>query len=563
MRSKLSTLKDGVQEKARAFRDTVSSKEAFVAWLQNSDSGHDSNERAWTNKDLEPTPPEKRNWNWFNYVTFFFGLGFGNWTLGSSMVGIGLNWWQSIVVIFVATTISATATWFNSKAATTYHIGYPVIARFAFGMWGSYYVVGARAILAIIWYGVQLYTGSSYLVNILHAIFGHHFTDIPNGIASSMGFTTQQMLAFFLFWLIHIPFIFLRPHQLRGFFAFKAAIAVPAMFGLFIYCMAATKGNLGPLYGGTAPSGSKLGWFFMWCINSGMGNTATLITNQPDIARWAKTSRSPFVGVIFANIVAVTLSATMGILATAAINNKWGTDLWNPWDLMTEIMNRHWRSDVRFAIFLCAFSWVVSMLATNVAANMIPFGSDASMLWPKYLTIVRGQVVVHVLAYAICPWKIMFSANTFLTFLSGYGIFMAPVCAIMVCEYFMISRGNIFVPSLYNGTKSNENYWYTGGWNLRAYIAYVVAIALPFPGFVGTLGANVSESASNLGHLGWCLSFTLGFTVYWAINQVWPHENVKNTKHLAREQLAKESFIEGIEQEEETKEARISLSAKV
>lgn len=59
---------------------------------------------------------------------------------------------------------------------------------------------------------------------------------------------------------------------------------------------------------------------------------------------------------------------------------------------------------------------------------------------------------------------------------------MAPVCAIMVCEYFMISRGNIFVPSLYNGTKSNENYWYTGGWNLRAYIAYVVAIALPFPG---------------------------------------------------------------------------------
>lgn len=134
MRSKLSTLKDGVQEKARAFKDTVSSKEAFVAWLQNSDSGHDSNERAWTNKDLEPTPPEKRNWNWFNYVTFFFGLGFGNWTLGSSMVGIGLNWWQSIVVIFVATTISATATWFNSKAATTYHIGYPVIARFAFGM---------------------------------------------------------------------------------------------------------------------------------------------------------------------------------------------------------------------------------------------------------------------------------------------------------------------------------------------------------------------------------------------------------------------------------------------
>lgn len=271
----------------------------------------------------------------------------------------------------------------------------------------------------------------------------------------------------------------------------------------------------------------------------------------------------------------------MGILATAAINNKWGTDLWNPWDLMTEIMNRHWRSDVRFAVFLCAFSWLVSLLATNIAANMIPFGSDASMLLPKYLTMVRGQIVVHILAFAICPWKIMHSATTFITFLSGYGIFMAPVCAIMVCEYFLISRGNIFVPSLYNGTRSNENYWYIGGWNVRAYIAYIVAIALPFPGksfslsnlhgfftniskgFVGTLGANVSESASNLGHLGWCLSFALGFTVYWAVNQVWPHENVKNTKHLAREELAKDIFIEGIEEQEDTKEATVSLATKV
>lgn len=134
MRLALSHLKYGAQKKTAEFKDAVSSKAAFVAWAQTGDSDDDCNNQAWTNKDLEPTPPEKCNWNWFNYVTFFFGLGFGNWTLGSSMIGIGLNWWQSIVVIFIATVISATATWFNSKAATTYHIGYPVISRFVFGM---------------------------------------------------------------------------------------------------------------------------------------------------------------------------------------------------------------------------------------------------------------------------------------------------------------------------------------------------------------------------------------------------------------------------------------------
>lgn len=44
---------------------------------------------------------------------------------------------------------------FNSRVATVYHIGYPAVARTVFGFSGSYYFVGARAVLAIIWYGVQ------------------------------------------------------------------------------------------------------------------------------------------------------------------------------------------------------------------------------------------------------------------------------------------------------------------------------------------------------------------------------------------------------------------------
>jgi NCS1 family nucleobase:cation symporter-1 len=88
-------------------------------------------------------------------VTFYMGLSFGNWTLGSTMVGLGLSWWESILVIFASQTISSIAMFFNSRCASVYHVGYPVVARSVFGMWGSYYFVGARAALAIIWYGVQ------------------------------------------------------------------------------------------------------------------------------------------------------------------------------------------------------------------------------------------------------------------------------------------------------------------------------------------------------------------------------------------------------------------------
>lgn len=42
-----------------------------------------------------------------------------------------------------------------------------------------------------------------------------------------------------------------------------------------------------------------------------------------------------------------------------------------------------------------------------------------------------------------------------------------------------------------DGSKDNPHYYYYWGWNIQGVIAYLAGIALPFPGFVGTLGANV------------------------------------------------------------------------
>lgn len=189
-----------------------------------------------------------------------------------------------------------------------------------------------------------------------------------------------------------------------------------------------------------------------------MGNTATLITNQPDIARWSKTKSGAMWSQLFTNPIAVTLSASLGILSTAAINNNWGLALWNQWDLLDAIMTRYWSAGTRAAVFLAAGGWSVSILGTNVAANMIPFGSDSTMLCPRYLTIPRGQFLVECLAFAICPWKILVSATVFTTFLAGYGLFMASVVAIMIADYWLLTKGNVFVSYLYVSDQSHP-FW--------------------------------------------------------------------------------------------------------
>ncbi|KAK4983220.1 hypothetical protein LTR66_008915 [Elasticomyces elasticus] len=462
----------------------------------------------------------------------YWGLSFGNWTLGSTMIGIGLNWWQAIIAIFLSQLISSVAMFFNSRCASVYHIGYPVVGRSVFGMWGSYYFVGVRAALAIIWYGVQLYSGAALLANMLRAVFGHKYTNIPNRIPASVGITSAGMLAFFLFWLIHLPLTFFRPYQLRKFFWFKSIVMLPAVFGLFIFCMVNTKGQIGFSHLATKQSGNGWGWFFVYAINSGMGNTATLITNQPDLARWSKTRTGAMYSQLITNPIAVTLSASLGILSTAAINNAWGLELWNQWDLLDAIMTRYWSGTTRFAIFLSAACWTVSILGTNIAANMIPFGSDSTMLFPRYITIPRGQFLVECLGFAICPWKILASASTFTTFLAGYGLFMASVVAIMVVDYFLLTKGNVFISHLYNGSSTNKHYYYMRGWNVQAVIAYLCGIALPFPGFCGTLGARVSPTAQDLGHLGWMLSFVTTFVVYYVLCLVWPTQNQTLVKEM-------------------------------
>lgn len=109
---------------------------------------------------------------------------------------------------------------------------------------------------------------------------------------------------------------------------------------------------------------------------------------------------------------------------------------------------------------------------------------------------------------------------------------MASVVAIMICDYFLLTKGNVFISHLYDGSKYNQHYRYFKGCNLQAIIAYIVGIALPFPGFVGSLGPQVSVAAQRLGDLGWLLSFCTSFVVYYLICLVWPTQNQKLIKEM-------------------------------
>lgn len=139
--------------------------------------------------------------------------------------------------------------------------------------------LNSRAILAVVWYAVQIYSGASLMDCMLRAIFGNSYYNMPNHIASSQGISSRRLMCFFLLWCAHLAMNALRPYQLNKFFWCKSFFVTPAIIGLFAFCMIETKGDLGPLFPATTSGGSFF-WYFMYAINAGMGNNATYITNR-------------------------------------------------------------------------------------------------------------------------------------------------------------------------------------------------------------------------------------------------------------------------------------------
>jgi NCS1 family nucleobase:cation symporter-1 len=79
------------------------------------------------------------------------------------------------------------------------------------------------------------------------------------------------------------------------------------------------------------------------------------------------------------------------------------------------------------------------------------------------------------------PWKIVASAQSLLTFVAGLAVFLGPISSILACDYWLVKKRAIDVPSLY---RRSARYAYTRGYNWRAAVAIFVALIPNLPGFV-------------------------------------------------------------------------------
>ncbi|KAL1893324.1 hypothetical protein Sste5346_006501 [Sporothrix stenoceras] len=480
--------------------------------------------KKWGNEDLDPTPPSARLWTHWNYFAFFWAVSFNPiaWNTGSSLISLGLLWWQATLAAITATMITGTMLMLNSRGPSVYHIGYPVYLRLSTGMYGSLFFVFIRGIVAIFYFGTQSYYAGQLMSVLLRCAFGSKWTNVPNHLPKSAGNTTQGITAFFVFWFIQLGFMLIHPSRARWLYTIKSVLAPPVLLATFAFIVGKTHG-LGDTHALQTKvlTSSGVAWAFLTGVNSVSGSIIPEVTSNPDLARYAKHPRNTTWPQWIGLVIAKSLCTFLGIASSSAVKTLWGTAYWNIWDLYNAILDHYWHAGARTAVFLACTIQILAVVATNLASNALPVGSDLSGLFPRYFNIVRGQVLCAVLALATVPWKIVASAASFLTFLGSYVCFLSPLVAIMIVDYFVIRKGNVHIPSLYNGAPSSP-YWYNGGFNIRAFVAWAIGVAVVINGLAGSFHTNYNAGSKHLYSLGLVLSFTVGGLLYYVFNKIWP-----------------------------------------
>ncbi|KAK6198972.1 hypothetical protein LQW54_010246 [Pestalotiopsis sp. IQ-011] len=483
---------------------------------------------AFFNKDLLPTPPEERIWNTLHFFSYYLTQTFSSssYNLGATLISIGLHWYHAMIAAVIGSAGLSIVVILNSRGATRYHVGFPVYARASAGMAGSKLFIAVRASVAVIYFATQSYYGGRITSVCLRAIFGSSWENIPNTLPESAGITSKNLLGFFIFWIIQFPVMFVHPTILRHLFVIKAVYTTVALFamGQMGWAIRENGGGIGDFSfnATTALSGSALVWPMIQAINSVLGTLCPLLINQPDVARYAtkpsQATWSQATGILISKVVVMFVSCT----TTSASSGFLGKSYWNVWDLYDAILTQYWSPGARAGIFFVGLGMVLAQIATNAGSNALPVGADSTGLWPRYINIVRGQVLCALLAPLCVPWKIIASATSFLTFLGSYTVFLMPICGVMVVDYWVIRRGNFHVPSFYTRAPGTP-YAYYHGWNPRALAAWVAGVAFTVHGIAGSLDpAAVNTASKNMYKLGFVLSLLMGSLVFYLLNLIWP-----------------------------------------
>lgn len=314
--------------------------------------------------------------------------------------------WESLACATGGQALITIVILLNGRAGATYHVGYPVLCRVSFGVFGAWWPVFNRAVMAIVWNGVNYVQGGQCVYVMLHAIFPG-IARIPNTMGSGSALNTANMIGFVVFAVANTAFLVIPISKMRPLIYAKLAVFVVSALSMVIW-MVTKAGGLGSVVtqGGTA-QGSERAWLIVRFFFLGAANCATFASNAADFQRYAPKNTDVILGNLLGFPVSNLIVALVGNIVCASSQRIFGELVWNPVTLFDNIQTQDYSAANRAGCFFIAACFSYSSIFSAIFENSLPAGKDLAALFPKYITIRRGFFICAIVSVAINPWFLL------------------------------------------------------------------------------------------------------------------------------------------------------------
>ena len=471
------------------------------------------------NKDLAPTPSNKKNWGWFeifnvwaNDVQSLFG-----YTLAASLfIASGLNGWAVFLALILAGFFIMWLVNLSGKPSVKHGIPYPVFARVSMGVFGANFPAMARGLVAMFWYGAQTYAASTAVALLITALTGNPGTEMFLGM-------TGVMWSAFIFVSVFQVYLFWQGIDLvRRFLNFAGPAVYVVMIILMISIWSEVGGSLLSEVGNIFSSGNRSGGFeglgsfgaFLAVFSIMVGYFAAVVINFGDFARFVKNEDEMKKGNLYGLVGNVIFFSFITLMITGGSIALFGEYIAQPTDMVAKVDNT-------LLTIVAAFAFFAATVGINMVANFIPPAYDLANLMPSKINFRTGGLITAAFGFVIGGlWVSVITKMGMFPFVNTLGAILAPVFGIMITDYYIVKKQKLDVKALFKDGKGK--YWYNDGFNYKGMLAWAlsgyVAIGSVWPsilpGGVGNFFANLGGG----GGYAWIIGAALGAIVHLAIS---------------------------------------------
>ena len=472
------------------------------------------------NEDLAPVASTARNWGMWNIAALWVGMSvcIPTYMLASGLIAQGMNWWQAVLTVFLGNIIVVIPMILNAHAGTKYGITFPVFARASFGVLGANVAAVLRAVVACGWFGIQTWIGGFAIYKLMLVAWPGLEQSAVIGLFSSQHIEVNvaQFACFLLFWAINVGlFVWKGMNSIKYVENWGAPLLLGLGVALLIWATVKARG-FGPMLNQPdqfETAGDFWRTFFP-SLTAMVGFWATLSLNIPDFTREAKSQKDQILGQALGLNTTMPLYAFIGVAVTSATVVIFGETIWDPVELLS-------RFDNVGLMLVAMFSLTLATLTTNMAANIVAPATSFSNIAPRLISLRVGCVLTGLVGIVMMPWKLVADPSGYIfTWLIGYSALLGPIGGILICDYFCIRHTRLELDHLYR-VQGAYSYW--SGFNMRALVALVIAIAPNVPGFLATIGRMESGAVwSQVYNYAWFIGFAVAFVVYYVLTIVFP-----------------------------------------